>query len=191
MRLCDERKLVEPLIVGMKLWLLQREGGIRKMGVNKRNSRKENFPSQGAMVSPGGDCPPIPLDPGFRAPDPESMCWECGVPYNSDAHRSFIFYHSPRDIEHAETMGGVPSEWRPSPFGEGNPIPGDQGPSRVAYQNAEGPVIQVHDGDDHGFWVPCSWHVEAREGMPYAIWTCRRFSVQDPCTEDFMKEISS
>lgn len=180
------------------------------MGATKKNSNGVEYPSTSALQSPRGPGPSAgpceqyaadmsqedwdfildgSLDPGDQPPDPDTMCWECGVLLNHDCHRSFLFYHSPRDIEHSEVMGGVPSEWRPCPPTPA--IPGDQGPNRVAYWHHGEPVVQVHDGPDNGFWVPCSYHTVALEGLPYVMWICRRFSVQNPCDEEFMKEISS
>ena len=119
----------------------------------------------------------------------DNLCEGCGTPYNSDAHRSFIFYLSPADIQHAAPMGGVPSEWRPCP--DSRAIPGDRGPNRVAYWYENAPVVQVHDGDDHGFWVPCYSYTVTRDALPYSMWICRRGHVGDPCDEDYLRSISS
>jgi hypothetical protein len=155
---------------------------MRNMGVNGKQSSTVIIHDPIVVSSPGGE-------PITRPFDWDDLCWECGVPFRSDAHRSFVFYNSPADIEHAEVMGGVPSEWRPSP--ESPPIPGDQGPARAAFWNEGEAQVQVHEGDDHGNWLPCSSFTETRKGLPYCMWICRRHNVTDPCDEDFMKDIST
>ena len=96
---------------------------------------------------------------------------------------------APDDIEQAPVMGGVPSEWIPSP--DNLKIPGDPGPARVALWNNGKAQVQVHEGDDDGFWVPCSSFTVTRKGLPYSVWICRRSHVKDPCDEEFMREIST
>jgi hypothetical protein len=152
------------------------------MGVNGKQSSTIIFHDIAVLSSPGGTGP-------YAAPDPNDLCWECGAKYESEAHRTFLFYHSPADIEHAEVMGGVPSEWRPSP--ESPPIPGDPGPARAAFWNNGEAQVQVHEGDDHGNWIPCTSFTITRQGLPYIVWVCRRSHVDNPCDEDFMKDISS
>ena len=132
------------------------------------------------VTSPGGGGEP------FNGND---LCGDCGSAYDSDAHRSFVFYHSPADIEHAEIMGGLPSEWRPSP--DEIPIPGDLGPNRVAYWRNNEAVVQVHDGDDAGFWSPCCSYTVTRSALPYSMWICRRGHVRNPCDEEYLRSIST
>jgi hypothetical protein len=150
------------------------------MGVNGKQSSTLIFHDIFAVESPGGPNAP------FNGDD---LCWECGVPFNADAHRSFVFYNDPESIEHYRVTAGGPSEWRPSP--EEPPIPGDRGPARVAFWIHGGPLVQVHEGPDAGRWVPCTTYTVTREGLPYSMWVCRRLHVKDPCDSDYMKEISS
>jgi len=131
---------------------------------------------------------PIYSDDGHILFSGDDRCPSCGALILGDAHRSFIFFHSPADIEYAEIMGGVPAEWRPGPEPD---IPGDGGPNRVGYWLNGGPTVQVHDGPDHGQWAPCSSYTVTRDGMPFSMWLCRRDHVENPCDEDFMKEIST
>ncbi len=126
----------------------------------------------------------------FRGDD---RCPSCGSLVLSDSHRAFIFYCSPKDIEHSEnTTDNIPSEWRPGYFGPGTAplhIPGDVSPRRVAmwYQNKA--VVQVHEGEAEGVWIPCSSCTVTREGLPYSMWLCRRDI--DGCDENFLRNISS
>lgn len=135
---------------------------------------------------PGGRPFTYSAEPLFKE---EDRCPACGALILSDAHRLFIFYHSPADIENARVMGGTPAEWRPS--AEETPIPGDYGPARVAYWHNEAPTVQVHEGDDDGMWTPCSSYTVTREGLPYSMWMCRRDHVSDPCDEEYLRSISS
>ncbi len=142
-------------------------------------SIRESSLNTGPIESPGGEL----LFSG------DARCPSCGALILSDIHRTFIFYHSPADIEHASTCGGVPSEWRPNP--DHPDIPGDEGPNRVGYWSNSGATVQVHEGPDAGQWAPCSSYTVAREGEPYSMWLCRREHVEDPCDDDFMREIST
>ena len=167
------------------------------MGVNGKQRSTVIFHDLSVISSPGGDgalnFTPIVSGKALRFEDPfsgDNLCEGCGSAFNSDAHRSFVFFASPADIEHAPTTGGVASEWRPAAHGEPF-IPGDGGPSRVAYWYENAPVVQVHDGDDHGFWVPCYSYTVTRDALPYSMWICRRSHVGDPCDEEFMRSIST
>ncbi len=162
------------------------------MGVNGKQRSGVTFHDLAVVTSPRGDGGPR------RGQNPcsenlpfnwDDLCWECGTAFNGEAHRSFVFYHSPTDIAHAEPMGGVPAEWRPDP--DNPPIPGDGGPPRVAFWGDDGPTVQVHDGDDAGHWSPCSSYTVTREGMPYTMWICRRSNVSDPCDAEYLRSISS
>ena len=165
------------------------------MGVNGKQRSTVIFHDLSVISSPGGEgveFTPIVSGKTLTISPPHDwndLCGDCGVPYSADAHRYFIFYCSPADIEHAPTTGGVPSEWRPSP--DTPDILGDTGPNRVAYWYENAPVVQVHDGDDHGFWVPCCSYTVTRDALPYSMWICRRSHVGDPCDEDYMRSISS
>jgi len=109
----------------------------------------------------------------------------CGSMVASDAHRQFTFYRSAADI-----AAVYHEEWRPCP--ERKEIPGEQGPSRVAYQWEDGtPVVQVHEGDDAGLWTACYSYTITLDGLPFCTWVCRRNHVTNPCDEDFMRGISS
>jgi hypothetical protein len=142
---------------------------------------------------PQSNCPafsgPRTHPPAFHQFEGDDGCNQCGSLILSDAHRQYIFYRSPADIQGAEIMGGVPSEWRPCP--DEIPIPGDDGPNRVAYWRLNEATVQVHDGDDAGFWSPCFAYTVTRDGLPYSMWVCRRSHVNEPCDDDFMRSISS
>ncbi len=146
-----------------------------------RISRKVEIHSISPTLPPG-DVPHCHSEPAF------DMC-PCGSMVESDAHRLLIFYRSPADIEHAPTMGGVPSEWRPCP--ESPPIPGDRGPHRVGYWLDGKAVVQIHEGDDAGYWTPCYSYTVTRDGMPYSMWVCRRGHVDNPCDADYLRSIST
>lgn len=168
-----------------------------------RDSSRVDFYGISAVESPGGDdhrngtgrnpCVEPLLTGRNQAHEPvfgsKNRCPTCGALILSDAHRLFIFYRSPADIQHATVMGGTPAEWRPS--AEETPIPGDYGPARVAYWHNEAPTVQVHEGDDDGMWTPCSSYTVTREGLPYSMWMCRRDHVSDPCDEEYLRSISS
>lgn len=150
----------------------------------------------------------------FRVFQGEDRCGNCDALILSNQHRQFIFYCSPADIAAAHhavmpiplaageddvpfeelflPVEGASSgqEWRPAPHGEGIKIPGDDGPSRVAYILNGNPMVQVHEGDDAGMWPACFAYTVTRDGLPYSIWVCRR-DVDEPCDEDFMKSIST
>lgn len=138
-----------------------------------------------------GKAPPIHFpnvssDPNINSEPGFDMCPSCGSLVASDVHRLFTFYRSPADIA-AEKF----EEWRPSDPAL-TPIPGDQGPGRVAYQWADGsPVVQVHEGDDSGLWTPCYSYTVTLDGLPFSRWVCRRSHVSEPCDEDYMLEIST
>ncbi len=158
------------------------------MSAVTKQSNGVDIHSISPICSPGG---PIEIhsprgEPVFKE---EDRCPSCGALILSDAHRLFIFYRSPADIEHAPVMGGTPAEWRPS--AEEIPIPGDRGPNRVAYWHNGGPTVQVHEGDDDGMWVPCSSYTVTREGLPYCMWLCRRDHVSNPCDAEYLRSISS
>ncbi len=124
-------------------------------------------------------------DPLFTGDD---RCHSCSALILSDSHRTFIFYHSPADMEGAPTTGGVPSEWRPC--AEDLAIPGDHGPNRAGFWLNGSAKVQVHDGDDHGFWAPCFSYTVTRGGLPYSMWMCRR-DIENPCDEEYLRSISS
>jgi len=116
------------------------------------------------------------------------MCSTCEYPILSH-HRTFIFWHSPTDIEFAQVCGGVPAEWRPH-LEQAN-IPGDDGPDRVGYFHHGESMVQVHAGLDEGMWKPCFSYTVPRDGIPYCMWMCRRGEIEHPCDEEFMREIGS
>ena len=184
------------------------------MGVNSKQRSRVTFYNLSVISSPGGDGVeslsrqrrlqalygasftayleheyPIIASSDAEPFNGSNLCWQCGVAFDADAHRSFVFYLSPIEIQHASTTGGVPSQWRPCP--ENLAIPGDRGPGRVAYWYNNGPVVQVHDGDDCGFWVPCDSYTVTRAGLPYNMWVCRRHNVTDPCDAEYLRSISS
>lgn len=133
-------------------------------------------------ITPG----PIP-SPGGE--NPNDYC-ECGS--LSDVHRSYVFCHSPRDIEYAPTTAGAHAEWQPVIVGgDGPKIPGDEGPDRVGYWLNGAATVQVYEGPDTGQWTPCFSYTVIREGKQYFMWVCRRSHVENPCDEDFMREIST
>lgn len=167
------------------------------MSAIQRVSSKVTFHSISPICSPGGGEPGTPTakpmpgldsnkEPVFKDDD---RCPSCGALILSDAHRLFIFYRSPADIQHAPVMGGTPAEWRPS--AEETPIPGDRGPNRVAYWHNGAATVQVHEGDDDGMWVPCSSYTVTRDGLPYTMWMCRRDHVSNPCDAEYLRSISS
>ena len=117
-----------------------------------------------------------------------SMCATCYCRI-LESHRTFVFWHLPDDIQSAEVNGGVPSEWRP--WLDKPRIPGDNEPARVAYWLDGAPHVQVHEGEDFGMWTPCFSYTITLDGMPYSMWMCRKADVENPCNEEFMKDISS
>ncbi len=168
----------------------------------KRISSDIIFHDMAVVSSPRGDGKGIQLPLGYECPsyrdeddqihfftEPGFDMCPCGCLVASDAHRLLIFHRLPADIQFAPNMGGVPSEWRPSPD-ELIPIPGDYGPNRAAFWAGDRPKIQIHDGDDAGFWKPCYSYTVTREGLPFCMWVCRR-DIDEPCDEDFMKSIST
>jgi len=97
-------------------------------------------------------------------------------------HRIFMFWSRPDEHEGDDT---IPPEWQPSP--DSIAIPQDDGPARVAYQFQDGePTVQVYEGVWHGLWTPCFMHNV--NNINY--WTCSRRRPKDPCSIEFMKEIS-
>ena len=101
------------------------------------------------------------------------------------AHREFLFFRQPLDCQ----MHKNAAEWRPHI--ETPPIPGDRGPERVAYWHEGKPTVQVFNDPDEGMWKACFSYTETRNGLPFTMWVCKMRGPEQPCDEEFMREISS
>lgn len=111
----------------------------------------------------------------------QQKCPKCSK--KKEEHRTFGFVSMPDEHIGPDPC---PTEWIPH---EGVCDDGiDPYPARVAYRFNDGePIVQVHEGDDDGLWMPCS--TETRDGITY--WFCAVKGPKNPCWDDYMREISS
>jgi hypothetical protein len=109
-------------------------------------------------------------DDAFDFSDDGTSCDHCHTDYWD--HTQFVFDCEPGDIGPGQFADSInPAGW-------------------MCFWDEDG--IVVADPATNEKWQVCTWETQNRPAAgPRITWTCKRNTVDDPCDEDYMKEISS